>query len=353
MITSLERVRTACRHEAGDRVPAGPFTGFYAARMTGIPLGKYILDGTLIADAQIELQRQTGQDIVVTAADAYYLAEGFGLKVKYYDEALPTCEEPLFTDLKAVDSLRPLDPQRDGRMPVYLDAAQQLMKRVGERIAVRGTGTGPFSIAAYLYGMQNFLALLADIELEEAEPEDERRLHRLLEITTETSLAFLKAQAESGVHLIYLGDSLCSSEMISPSMYRRFAKPYHTRIFSELKDLCRRNGSFTLLHICGNNRPVLEDFADTGVDIIEIDQKLDLVWCKQTVGDRVMLIGNLDPAGTILHGTPDDVRRESLRCIDQAGAGGGFILGTGCFVPYDSPVENLQAMTDAAQEFGN
>lgn len=249
MTTSLQRVRQACLHQKSDRVPVGPFTGFYAASALDIPLGSYVLSGDLIADAQIELQKQTRQDIVVTAADAYYLAEGFGLKVDYHDDALPTCEKPLFDNLNVIDSL-------------------------------------------------------------------------------------------------------CSSEMISPSTYRRFAKPYHAHIFSELEDDCRKNGAFTLLHICGDNRASLADYAETGADILEIDQKLDLAWCRQTLGDNVVMIGNLDPAKTILRGTPEEVRRQSIRCIEDAnGDNGAFILGTGCFVPSGSPIENIQAMTQAAKDY--
>jgi len=352
-MTSLERVLESCRHRATNRVPIGPFAGFYAARMTGVPLGRYVMDGRHIADAQIALQRRTGQDIVLTAADAYYLAEGYGLKVRYYNEALPTCEEALLKSLGEADDLPVLDPLKDGRMPVYLDALERLVEAVGDRVAVRCTGTGPFSIAAYLYGMQDFLALLAEIESGEADEGDEAAVHRLIGRCAETSAAFLVAQVEAGAHLIYLGDSLASCDMISPAMYRKYAQPHHRAIFERVKEVAAsRDDVFTLLHICGNNSSLLEDLAATGVDVLEIDQKLDLADCKRRIGGRVTLIGNLDPTQTILRGTPDLVRQQSVEAITKAGAGGGFILGTGCFVPYDSPIENLKAMVEAAETFG-
>jgi uroporphyrinogen decarboxylase len=55
----------------------------------------------------------------------------------------------------------------------------------------------------------------------------------------------------------------------------------------------------------------------------------------------------------VLRGTPDDVRSASTRCLAQAVAGGGFILGTGCFVPRGTPVENLRAMVEAAEAAGS
>lgn len=348
-MNSLERVRQACRHQPPDRVPVGPFAGFYAARLTGVSLGRYVTDGQAIADAQVALQRAIGHDIVVTAADTYYLAEGFGLEVEFHEDALPTAKGPLLAELSGVDRLRVPDPRRDGRMPVYLKAVEALSQALGESVAIRGTGTGPFSVAAYLYGMQRFLMTLAQIEVGEATTDDERRVHQLLTIATDASAAFLKAQLQAGAHLIYLGDSLASTDMISPAMYRKYAQPHHARIFAELSAPCRERGAFTLLHICGDNTLILDDLAATGVDVLEIDHKMDLGLCKQRIGDKTCLIGNLDPTQTILRGTPDDVRRESRRCLEQAARGGGFILGTGCFVPTDSPLENLRAMVETAR----
>jgi len=227
-------------------------------------------------------------------------------------------------------------------MPVYLEAVRLLSAAVGDRLAIRGTGTGPFSIAAYLFGMQRFLTLLAEIEMGEAAPDDERRVHQLLTMAADASTAFLKAQIDAGAHVLHLGDSLASTDVISPTMYRRFALPYHQQIFAEVNG----RGAFTLLHICGDNTPILDALAETGANLLEIDHKMDLGLCKQRIGDRVYLIGNLDPVQTILHGSTEAVRRASRRCIEQAGRDSGFILGTGCFVPYDSPVKNLRAMVE-------
>ena len=349
-MTSLERVLATAAHTCPDVVPVGPFAGFYAARLTGVPLGRYVTDGAVIADAQMALQQATGQDIVLTAADTYYMAEAFGLSVVHYPDALPTAQGVVLEDLADVGRLKVPDPRRDGRMPVYLEALRLLVRRLGDRVAVRGTGTGPFSIAAYLYGDQRFLLKLAEIDAGMADPCEEELLHRLLHLASESSGAFLRAQLEEGEHLAYLGDSLASSDMISPAMYRRYALPYHRMVFDEVRPLCRERGAFTLLHICGDNTQILEDLVSTGADILEIDQKMDLSLCKTRVGERVCLIGNLNPTEIILQGDAEDVRRESGRCIEAAGPDGGFILGTGCFVPYHSPLGNLQAMVQTGHE---
>jgi uroporphyrinogen decarboxylase len=348
VMTGLERTLAAIGDGTPDVVPCGPFAGFYAARLAGVPLGRYVTDGSAIADSQIKLQRAIGHDIVVTAADTYYLAEGFGLRVNHYPDALPTSGGPLLRTLADVDTLRVPDPERDGRMPVYLEAVRILARELGDRVAIRGTGTGPFSVAAYLYGDQRFLMKLAEIASGLAEPGDEARVHRLLEICAEASARFLRAQLRAGEHIAYLGDSLSSAEMISPQMYRSWAGPYQRMVFELVEDEVRSRGARTLLHVCGDNRAILADLADTGVDLLEIDHKMNLTECRRELGADLCLIGNLDPVDVILNGSPEDVARESRACIAAAGGSARFILGTGCFVPWESPVANLKAMVDVA-----
>ena len=78
---------------------------------------------------------------------------------------------------------------------------------------------------------------------------------------------------------------------------------------------------------------------------------MDLQTCKDIVGDRLSLIGNLDPTDIVLKGSVEDVEREAQVCLDVAGHGGGFILGTGCFVPLMSPLENIQQMVKTARNY--
>jgi uroporphyrinogen decarboxylase len=54
----------------------------------------------------------------------------------------------------------------------------------------------------------------------------------------------------------------------------------------------------------------------------------------------------------LLNGTPEEVEGEGRRCIRSAAQGGGFILGSGCEVPRNTPPENLKAMVRAAEKYG-
>jgi uroporphyrinogen decarboxylase len=60
--------------------------------------------------------------------------------------------------------------------------------------------------------------------------------------------------------------------------------------------------------------------------------------------------GNLDPAAVLRNGTPDEVYQNSVEAIKAAGAGGGFVPGSGRGVGLETPYENQDAMVAAARE---
>ena len=57
------------------------------------------------------------------------------------------------------------------------------------------------------------------------------------------------------------------------------------------------------------------------------------------------LVGGLNRRGTMVGGTPDDVRREAQDALEQTG-GRRFILGTGCVLFLTTPVGNIRAVRE-------
>jgi uroporphyrinogen decarboxylase len=78
----------------------------------------------------------------------------------------------------------------------------------------------------------------------------------------------------------------------------------------------------------------------------------DLAACKEKVGHKLALMGNLHTTSVMLLGSVAKVRRESLKAILAAGKGGGFVLSTGDQCGRDTPFENILEMVRVAREFG-
>ena len=124
-------------------------------------------------------------------------------------------------------------------------------------------------------------------------------------------------------------------------------------LISIVSHLKNRYDAPTMVHICGDTGPMLADFAKVGAAAFSLDHAVDMRAAKEALGGRSAIVGNIDPVSVIMSGTAEDVRRESQRCFDEAGAGGGFIIGPGCAVPYGTPIENIRAMVEEDRYCGD
>ncbi|MCC6167266.1 MAG: uroporphyrinogen decarboxylase family protein [Caldilineaceae bacterium] len=345
-LTSRDRVLAAIRRQPTDCVVAMPYMYDIAPINTGVALRDYYTNPAALAHAQVAFQAMAGQDVIAIGADNFYIAEGFGCKTTRSEDEVPSLVEPPCSDLMQVYDLAVPDPHTDGRMPVMLEALRLARQAVGDAVALRSPGTGPFALASYFIGSQEWLMEVGMVEggLDEG-GEKEAALHHALGLASDALIAFGKACWDAGADILHCGDSLASCNVISPHTFQRFSFPYLQKVFSAWADygIDRK-----LLHICGNSTKVLELYAATGADMVEIDHAVDLRVAKQRIGDKIILIGNVHTVEELLQGTPETVTAAANRCIDHAGAGGGFMLGSGCIVPRYTPLENVQAMVAAA-----
>ena len=65
------------------------------------------------------------------------------------------------------------------------------------------------------------------------------------------------------------------------------------------------------------------------------------------MGSDQILLGNVNPVLVLRNGKPEGVRQAVSACHREAGA--RFIVGAGCEVPRDTPLENLRALCEYAQ----
>lgn len=341
----LDRIRRTIAHQPIDRLPVGPYLANWTASFAGVPLSTYCTDARQMAAVQLAAWERVGQDVIFPDADNYYLAEGFGCSSCSYEDGFPTLARPALEHPQQVFDLEVPDPYRDGRMPVYLEATQRIAEQVGDQAVIRAPGTGPFAVASYFIGIEQFLFEVGRIQ-KGREMSNAAALEHMLDLAAEAVTRFGLAQLRAGAHILQCGDSLASGSVIPPTTFRRFALPWHQRIFSAWKQA----GAITALHVCGNNTRHLDLFAETGADIVDIDSMVELRLAKEAIGDRVCLLGNIDPVAVMLQGSAARVQEVAEECINAAAAGGGYILGTGCEVPPGSPLENMRALVRVAHE---
>ncbi len=334
---SRERVLKALDLKKPDRVPVIPFVISFAAKYAGVKFFDYCRDPRRLAEAQIVTARRFGIEAVYVDSDPVIEIEAMGAEVKYYDDEIPTASRPTVASSSDIRSLRVPDIERDGRLPVWLEAIRILKERVGHDLAVFANINGPFQAAAQLRGISQ---ICMDFY------RDPGIATELVRFTTNTIIAFAKAEIEAGVDAIVLGDAMSSPNLISPKQFEEFSFPYIRRVVAEA------GASFPFfLHICGNSTPIIDKMVRTGARFLEVDAQVDLADIRKKYGNSIGIRGNVSPS-LLLMGQPHEVEGTCRIAIEAAASDGGFILGSGCELPKNTPYDNLETMVRAAEKFG-
>ena len=156
------------------------------------------------------------------------------------------------------------------------------------------------------------------------------------------------------VDIIKVGDDLGTQEslLMSPTMYRSILKPVHA---DYLRFIRERTGAKVFFHTDGDVFPLIDDFVEMGVDILNPIQTsagrmANLEELKDRWGDQLTFCGAIDTQRILPYASPDEVRKEVRRVIEILGVGGGYLLGSVHTVMDDVPAENVLAMVDAVIE---
>ena len=144
-------------------------------------------------------------------------------------------------------------------------------------------------------------------------------------------------------------------ELISPALFEEMVVPHYRR----LCDWVHANTNWkTFLHSCGCIHDYIEHWIGAGIDILNPVQisaaKMDPTALMDEFGGRIVFWGGgCDTQKALPLATPQEVRehvRENIRVFNARGS--GYVFNQVHNIQADVPVENVEAMLDAAYEFG-
>jgi uroporphyrinogen decarboxylase len=72
---------------------------------------------------------------------------------------------------------------------------------------------------------------------------------------------------------------------------------------------------------------------------------------KEKVGDRMCIFGNLNPNGSLLTGSPEQVEEETLAQLEKARGMKGYIFSTSGTSSLGTPLENYESMNRIVLNF--
>jgi uroporphyrinogen decarboxylase len=143
------------------------------------------------------------------------------------------------------------------------------------------------------------------------------------------------------------------SQLISPDQFREYYKPHFIRVLSFIKEKAPKVK--LLFHSCGNVRPVIPDFIEMGVDLLNpvhiTATGMEPRQLKKDFGkDIVFWGGGVDTQHILPNGTPMQVKENVKRNIEALAPGGGFVFATVHNIQAEVPPQNIMSMIEALRE---
>jgi uroporphyrinogen decarboxylase len=131
------------------------------------------------------------------------------------------------------------------------------------------------------------------------------------------------------------------------------AEQYRDVVLTEELRLRNHFDGYLSMHMCGKTDHLLKIFADE----LRINEyqgfgyQVDLDLISEVMGGRVVLVGNVDPM-LIYSGTPEEIRQATRTVIEKLGPKRGLIIQDGSNISPGTPLENINAMMEAAELYG-
>jgi len=340
-MTSNERLKAYFEGEEVDRLPAMPMIDSIGPRLAGHEM-RY---KRLSAKNQVEVQKACYELLELDGLSIEYglhgIGQACGTKLSDPTDRTPSIDQHVLMSVEQVDQLD-LDcvlRKNDPWMDLCMTACEMLVDQMGDVVGTSASLTGPLTAAASLLPMRDLLVSMRK------KPEFARKLIRF---STDALKLVSDQFAALGVD-IFICDPVASGDIIDEKTYREWVLPYT----QELAPVIQKHGVAMGYHICGNTKRITGAMLESGCDMLSVDAKVPLSFAKEIAGDKVPIIGNVDPMDVMMLGTPDEVRENVLANIEAcADSPNGYIVATGCDLPVDTPIENVLTFMDTVRDYG-
>ena len=149
-----------------------------------------------------------------------------------------------------------------------------------------------------------------------------------------------------GQDAVFFEQDMAASKgpMISPDVFREFC-------FTPMKERVgrvRSRGLQVILHNCGNNRILMDQFIEAGIQCYQSLQSIpdmEIAGLKRDFGDRMTFWGGIS-LEVLLTGSPEDCRNNVRNAMEAGAPRGGFILGPSHSIAKGAPYDNFMAVLD-------
>lgn len=310
------------------RARAGSFLGLaqnpqYACEVTLQPLERFDLDAAILFSDILTIPHAMGLGLDFVAGEGPQFAHPVRTEAD-----VSALQAPDLADLQYVfDAVSLIRTELDGKVPLI------------------GFAGSPFTVACYMVegqGSDDYRLIKGMLY---SRPD---LLHRILEVNTQATIAYLNAQIQAGAQAVMVFDSW--GGVLADGLFQQFSLAYTRRVVEGL--IREHDGQrIPVIVFTKGGGLWLEDIADSGCDAMGVDWTVNLAKARRRVEDRVALQGNLDPMA--LFGTEAAIRAEARRVIDDFGPVGlgGHVFNLGHGISRFTPPEAVGILVDEVHSY--
>lgn len=203
---------------------------------------------------------------------------------------------------------------------------------------------GVFHQLTYLFGMENAMMLLAT---------EEELMKAACQKITDYWVGYfdrLLTASKGKMDLIFYKDDMGSqnSLLVSQDMFLKYFAP----ALKQLNDMCASHNAFMIYHTCGSVQPLIPDFLDAGVTILDPIQtsakNMDIEVLEQRFGKDLVFHGGMDTQHDLPGMTVEEIEALTKKTIATLGKDGGYLFSPSHRIQQDTPLENIEKMYEVA-----
>ena len=333
-MTGRELVLSVFDGKKVERTPWVPFVGVHAGKILGKTATEMLTDGDNLFNGVIEAARLYNADGIPVMFDLQVEAEILGCEMAWAPKGPPSVKTHPLEDTDDVPCKCKVPKATDGRLPMILKTMERVKNEIGGTTALYGLICGPFTLASHLRGNNIFMDMY----------DDEEYVEKLLAYCIAVNKAMIQHYVGAGMDVIAVVDPLVSQ--VSPDHFEQFLSAPFTEIFEYIKNTGARSSFF----VCGNATRNIEVMCKTHPDCIAVDENVNMAEAKKLTDKYGIIIeGNLPLTTVMLHGNQQDNMKCVVNLIDTLSID-HYIVSPGCDMPYDVPLENTIAASQAVRE---
>lgn len=274
-------------------------------------------------------------DAAIVFSDILTVPDAMGLELYFAEN-----EGPRFMrSLKNEADIRQLSvPDPEVELRYVMDTIRLIRDELNGRIPLIGFAGSPWTVACYM--LEGGSSKKQFDNIRRMAYENPNLLTHLLEILTQATINYLKAQIQNGVDAVMLFDTW--GGLLNPVQYQGLSLKYMQKII----EACGTTPSIIFTKNAGNN---LACIAQSGCSAVGVDWTMPLDLAKRMTEGKVAIQGNLDPLALF---APEATLHHDIEQILKTMKNyPGFIFNLGHGILPNTPPEKVAYLVDTVHGY--